>query len=354
MTPLLEVRGLVKSFAHRHRFGLWRQRRLRAVDRVDLQVAAGECLALVGESGSGKTTLARCMIRLVDPDRGEVRFAGDDLLALGAAELRRRRRRFQMVFQSTSGAIDPRFRVADALAEPLRLHRLAPRAELGARVAELLAAVGLPGELAGRYPHQLSGGQLQRVGIARALATEPELLILDEPVSALDASARERILGLLADLRRRLGLSLVFIAHDLTVVERIADRVAVLYLGRSMELAAGRELFARPRHPYTRSLLASVPIPDPDRRRPPPVRGELPSPLAPPSGCVFHPRCPLYRRLGEAERRRCRGEEPALRPVGDSLAACHFSERLGEPEAGGGGEWGEALGADRPDRPSGS
>jgi len=332
MTPLLEARGLVKSFVLRHRSGLWGRRRLCAVDRVDLEVAAGECLALVGESGSGKTTLARCMVRLTEPDRGEVRFDGEDLLALRSAELRRRRRRFQMVFQSSSGAIDPRFRVADALAEPLRLHRLAPRAELGARVEELLAAVGLPAELAGRYPHQLSGGQLQRVGIARALATEPELLILDEPVSALDASARERILGLLADLRRRLGLSLVFIAHDLAVVERIADRVAVFYLGRTMEMAPGRELFARPRHPYTRSLLASVPVADPDHRRPPPVLGELPSPLAPPPGCVFHTRCPLYRRLGEVERRRCREEEPAARPVGGSLAACHFSERLDEPE----------------------
>ncbi|MCP4656868.1 MAG: ABC transporter ATP-binding protein, partial [bacterium] len=272
MSALLEVRGLTRSF-------VWRQpllrrpgprggdRRLVAVDRVDLEVRRGECLALVGESGSGKTTLGRCMIRLLEPDAGEIRFDGEDLRALSGGELRRRRIAFQMVFQDSASALDPRQRIAAAVAEPLRVHRIVERRQIGARVRSLLETVGLGGAVAGRFPHQLSGGQRQRVGIARALATAPRLLILDEPVAALDVSVQAQVLRLLTGLQERLGLAMVFIAHDLAVVEQIAERVAVLYLGRLIELGSRREIFRRAQHPYTASLLASVPVPDPARRR---------------------------------------------------------------------------------------
>ncbi len=337
MSPLLEVRGLVKTFASQR--GWRRPGRLTAVDGVDLQIARGECLALVGESGSGKTTLARLMLRLLEPDHGEIRFAGEDLRALPRRELRRRRKQFQLVFQNSAGALDPRMRVAALVAEPLRLHRIVPRPELGRRVKSLLSTVGLAESVAGRYPHQLSGGQRQRLAIARALATEPRLLVLDEPVSALDVSVRAKILGLLAELRQRLELTVVFIAHDLAMVEQIADRLAVLYLGRLVEIGPRQQVFDRPRHPYTASLLGAVPVPDPDRRGRPAAsrlaaRGEMPSAWTPPSGCAFHPRCPLARRLGEAERRRCVEQPPALLEVGPRhSAACHYSDRTSAAEA---------------------
>jgi peptide/nickel transport system ATP-binding protein len=264
---LLELAGLTKDYPLRR--GFWGRRRgaVRALDGVDLAVRRGECLALVGGSGSGKTTLGRCALRLIEPTAGRVRFDGEDLLALPARELRRRRRRFQMVFQDPAGALDPRQRVGSAVAEPLALHTRLGAAARRRRTAELLATVGLAPALAERYPHELSGGQRQRVGVARALAAGPDLLIADEPISALDVSVRAQILNLLADLRRDLGLTLLFIAHDLAAVERIADRVAVLQGGRLVELAARAELFARPRHPYTASLLAAVPVPDPRARR---------------------------------------------------------------------------------------
>ncbi len=340
MKALLEVRGLVKTFASRRRFGGGSRARLTAVDGVDLAIARGECLALVGESGSGKTTLARLMLRLLEPDRGDIRFAGEDLRALPRNQLRHRRKHFQLVFQNPAGALDPRMRVGSLVAEPLRLHRIVPRREIGRRVASLLATVGLAESVAGRYPHQLSGGQRQRLAIARALATEPRLLILDEPVSALDVSVRAQLLGLLAELQERLELALLFIAHDLAMVERIADRVAVLYLGRLVEIGPRRQVFDRPRHPYTASLLAAVPVPDPDRRaeeRPGAAprlaaRGDMPSAWAPPSGCAFHPRCPLARRLGEAERRRCIDERPVLVELDHHRsAACHYPEKTSSP-----------------------
>ncbi len=333
MTPLLEARGLYKTFTWRHPFHGGSRRRLKAVAGVDLEVQRGECLALVGESGSGKSTLARCMVRLLEPDRGEVRFDGEDILGLSRSSLGRHRRRFQMVSQDVAGAFDPRLRIETLLAEPLRVHRVVLRSQVGARIRELLTQVGLDESLLGRYPHQLSGGQRQRLNIARALATEPELLILDEPVSALDMSVRARLLLLLGELQRKLDLTLMLIAHDLAMVEQIADRVAVLYLGRLVEIGTRRQVLGTPRHPYTSSLLSAVPDPsawhqqgkpgqDADRRL---LAGDIPSPWEPPSGCAFHPRCPVVRDLGSGALRRCRADRPVLSAVdGLQAAACHY------------------------------
>ncbi|HEX3552667.1 MAG TPA: oligopeptide/dipeptide ABC transporter ATP-binding protein [Thermoanaerobaculia bacterium] len=326
--PLLEIAGLRKEYAVRR--GPLRRRAgtLRALDGVDLELAAGECVALVGESGSGKTTLGRCAVRLIEPTAGRIVFAGEDLRELAGRELRARRRWFQMVFQDPYGSLDPRQRVASIVAEPLAIHTRLDRAGRAARVAELLAMVGLAPELADRHPHELSGGQRQRVGIARALAPEPELLVADEPVSSLDVSMRAQILDLLADLRQRLGLTLLLIAHDLAAVEQLSDRVAVMYLGRIVELTRRAELFRRPLHPYTASLLSAVPVPDPGRRRDRIVLpGEPPSPLAPPPGCPFHPRCP-------SARPRCAAEPPPLAPIGEGLGegrrmvACFYPGEL--------------------------
>jgi oligopeptide/dipeptide ABC transporter ATP-binding protein len=270
---------------------------------------------VVGESGSGKTTLALCLLRLIEPSAGRVLFGGEDLLALPAGELRRRRRHFQMVYQDPFGSLDPRQRIGAALVEALRLHGDDSRRAAGARAADLLSTVGLPADAAGRYPHELSGGQRQRVGIARALAVGPRLLVADEPVSALDVSVRSQILNLLAELQQRLGLTLLLIAHDLAAVEQMADRVAVFYLGRIVELAPAADLFARPLHPYTACLLMAVPrawnvgtAAGPRRPPAPPLAGEPPNPASPPPGCPFHPRCP-------AVRQRCREERPELAPA---------------------------------------
>ncbi len=317
MSRLLESRQLTKSFRWKAVAG--RARRLVAVDRVDLGVGRGECLALVGESGSGKTTLGRCLIRLHEPDSGEVFFDGEDLLALAPAALRARRHQFQMVFQDSGSAFNPRMRAKDILAEPLRIHRRARPEDERERSAALLAQVGLGESVLKRYAHQLSGGQRQRLGIARALAAGPRLLILDEPVAALDVSVQAQILRLLESLRDDLGLAMIFISHDLAVVQQIADRVAVLYLGRLVESGPREAVFGRPQHPYTASLLASVPVPDPARRGVrPALRGEIPSPLDPPPGCPFHPRCPIARD-------RCRATEPPMTAVvvGGSVA-CHY------------------------------
>ena len=330
---LLEARGLVKHFpVHR---GLLGRRRgvVRAVDGVDLAVARGECLALVGESGSGKTTVGRCLVRLVEPDAGAILFAGEDLLALSGGELRRRRRRFQMVFQDPDGSLNPRRRVGQTVGEPLAVHGLGDRAARRRRVAELLDLVGLAADAAGRYPHELSGGQRQRVGIARALATGPELVVADEPVSALDVSVRAQVINLLASLQQRLGLAMVFIAHDLALVEHLADRVAVMVLGRIVEEGTRQEVFARPLHPYTVALLAAVPVPDPSVRRRRVAIGELPSALDPPPGCPYHPRCPIARD-------RCRHDTPPLAAADPAApghrAACWYPGEMAPPGEEGG------------------
>ncbi len=330
MSALLEARGLVKRYRLPGGLGLRRAGpgraaaadEVRALDGVDLALARGECLAVVGESGSGKTTLARCLLRLIEPTAGSVRFDGEELTALSPGALRRRRRRFQMVFQDPDGSLDPRYTVARTLAEPLAVHRLAGRAGRPARVAELLETVGLPPETAARYPHELSGGQRQRVGIARALATGPELLVADEPVSALDVSVRGQVLNLLARLQDELGLALLLIAHDLALVEQVAHRVAVMYLGRVVESAPAAALFAAPRHPYTAMLLASVPVPDPAVRPLRVAAGEPASPIEPPAGCPFHPRCPIARA-------RCAAEAPPLAEAGAGrLSACFYPDEV--------------------------
>jgi len=323
VTALLEVRGLRKSFPLRSAVLRRPAGAVVAVDGVDLDVRAGETVALVGESGSGKTTLGRSVLRLVEPDGGSVRFRGEELLALPPRVLRRLRIHFQMVFQDPWSSLNPRLRIGDAVFEPLLVHGLARRAERRERAAALLEEVGLPAAAASRFPHELSGGQRQRVGIARALATRPELLVADEPVSALDVSVRAQIVNLLAELQRRRNLAMLFVAHDLALVEQVADRVAVLYLGRIVEEGPCAPLLARPLHPYTATLLSAVPVPDPGRRRRRiALAGEAPDAAARPAGCRFHPRCPIARP-------RCAAEEPPLAEIEPGRrVACHFPGEL--------------------------
>ncbi len=322
--PILEAQGLEKLFPIRS--GLFRRvtGHVRAVDGVDLEVRAGESYALVGESGSGKTTLGRCLMRLIEPTAGKVQFDGTELMALSASELRRCRRHFQMIFQDPYGSLNPRLSVQRTIEEPLIVHQIGSREDRARRVAELLDTVGLPPSAATRYPHEFSGGQRQRVGIARALASEPKLLIADEPVSALDVSVQAQIVNLLADLQRDLGLSLVFIGHDLAVVEQLADRVAVMYLGQIVEEARSERLFAAPQHPYTVSLLSAIPRPEPRRKGGRIVlAGDPPNPAQPPPGCRFHTRCPIAIE-------RCRTEAPALVQLGaEQRVACHRPGELG-------------------------
>jgi len=292
--PLVEARALVKAFRARGLFGGGAGPALRAVDGVDLAVRRGETVGLVGESGSGKSTLGRLLLRLIEPDAGTVRFDGTDLSTVQGARLRRMRRRFQIVFQDPYGSLNPRMRVAAIVGEPLAIHRLAKtRAERRERVRELLARVGLDPSAADRFPHEFSGGQRQRIGIARAIACGPEFIVADEPVSALDPPVQAQIVNLMMELQEALGLSYLFIAHDLNLVERICDRVAVMYLGRIVERGTAAQLYGDPRHPYTRALLASTPKPRPGPPTAPALAGEPPSAVRLPSGCRFRTRCPV-------------------------------------------------------------
>ncbi|HET7539361.1 MAG TPA: oligopeptide/dipeptide ABC transporter ATP-binding protein [Polyangiaceae bacterium] len=290
---LVEVSGLRKYFPVRGGLFGGVVKQLGAVEDVSFEIARGETLGLVGESGCGKTTVGRMVLRLLPPTAGSIRFAGRDLSTLGQAELRRMRKRMQIVFQDPYSSLNPRRTVGDALGEPLLVHGVAKGAEIERRVGQLLERVGLPSSYRSRYPHEFSGGQRQRVCIARALALSPEFIVCDEAVSALDISIQAQIINLLSDLRSELGLTYLFISHNLNVVRHIASRIAVMYLGKLVELAPAAELFEAPLHPYTRALISANPVPDPDvPLRPVALEGELPSPLDPPSGCRFHTRCP--------------------------------------------------------------
>jgi len=323
-SPLLEVKQLKKHFPIKG--GLFGRtvQRVYAVDGVSLTLRRGETLGLVGESGCGKSTLGRTILRLYEPTAGQVQFDGVNLLALSPKQLRRKRRDMQIIFQDPFSSLNPRMTVGGVLAEPFLIHGLGTRNELEARIATLLETVGLPAEAAGRYPHEFSGGQRQRIGIARAIALNPKLIVADEPVSALDVSIQSQILNLLVDLRKNLGLSYLFVAHDLAVIEHISDSVAVMYLGKIVEYASGDELYAKPSHPYTRALISAIPVPDLDAKKQRQVlKGDVPSPISPPSGCYFHPRCPLATE-------RCSLEAPELRDIGSKgkphLVSCHYAQ----------------------------
>lgn len=317
--PLLQVLNLAKHFRVG---GIWlarRQRVIRAVDGVSFELQVGETLGLVGESGCGKSTTGRLILRLIEPTEGSIRFEGRDLMALSARNLWQARQRMQIVFQDPFGSLNPRMRVGDIVGEPLRIYARVDAVGRRRRVAELLEVVGIDAAFAARYPHQLSGGQRQRIGIAAALALQPSLIVADEPVSALDVSVQAQVLNLLMDLKHRFGLTYLFISHDINVVLHMSDRVAVMYLGEIVEIAARDGIYRAPKHPYTQALLSAVPVPDPSVRRERTIlRGELASPLSLPSGCRFHPRCP-------SAFHRCTVERPPLRDLGGGRqVACHL------------------------------
>ena len=319
MTPLLEARSLSKFFPARDGKGL-----VRAVNDVSLTLAEGETLGIVGESGCGKSTLARMLLRLIEPSEGKVLFQGEDLLSLSRAQMRQRRRDIQIVFQDPYASLDPRMNIARIIAEPLEIHGIGSKPDRAAKVAGLLSLVGLDPAAGQRFPHEFSGGQRQRIGIARAIALEPKLVVLDEPVSALDVSIQSQILNLLDDLKDRLKLSYIFISHDLSVVQHVSDRVAVMYLGRVVEEGAAEAVLGKPAHPYTQALISAVPEIDPAKRKAHTLlKGDPPNPEDIPSGCAFHPRCRFAFE-------RCTLESPAFHAAGGSRARCHLID--GEPK----------------------
>ena len=319
---LLEVKNLKVHFPVKH--GLFSRVRayVKAVDDVSLTVVPGETVGLVGESGCGKTTLGRAIVRLIEPTAGEILFEGEEITNVSQAELRRRRRRFQMIFQDPYGSLNPRMTVEQIVGEAIDIHDLAESSPARRkRIIELLEAVGLNSTHIQRYPHEFSGGQRQRIGIARALAVEPKLIVCDEPVSALDVSVQAQIINLLQDLQQNRGIAYLFIAHDLAVVEHISRRVMVMYLGKIVEIAEARELVRNPKHPYTVALLSAVPVVDPASKRQRIVlAGDVPSPISPPPGCAFHPRCPAVQEI-------CRVEIPPLRELSPGhWVACHVAK----------------------------
>ncbi len=327
--PLVEVRDLVKHFPIK---GGVLQRTVavvQAVDGVSFEIRRGETLGLVGESGCGKTTVGRLLLRLIEPTSGEIVFDGVDITTIRGARLKPYRRRMQIIFQDPYASLDPRTPIGDSIGEGLRIHGLGTSAERRTKVTKMMDMVGLQHYHARRYPHEFSGGQRQRIGIARALVLEPDLVVCDEPVSALDVSIQAQVLNLLRDLQRELRLTYLFVAHNMGVVEHISDRVAVMYLGKVVEVAERREMFRDPEHPYTQALMSAIPIPDPELRRQRVIlRGDVPSPVNPPRGCRFHPRCQLRQALGDPDI--CVAQEPPLISLGedphgaDHLCACHF------------------------------
>jgi oligopeptide transport system ATP-binding protein len=335
---LVEVDGLKIHFPIRAGIFKTVKGSVKAVDGVTIDVRRGETLGLVGESGCGKSTIGRAMIRLREATSGSVRFDGTDLSSVASDELRRLRRRMQIIFQDPYGSLDPRMSVGAIIGEPLETHHLAEGPARTERIAELLELVGLDPNYVRRYPHEFSGGQRQRIGVARALAVEPEFIVCDEPISALDVSIQAQVLNLLTDLRSRLGLTYLFVAHDLSVVKHISDRVAVMYLGKIVEVGPPDLVYGAPGHPYTRALLSAVPVPDPvaERRRKRVIlKGDVPSPVNPPPGCRFHTRCWLYERLGEPEE--CRTVDPELTVIADAndhRAACHFADEALKTDVG--------------------
>ncbi len=302
---------------------------VRAVDGISFSIERGQTLGLVGESGSGKTTIGRTIVRLYKPTAGQILFEDKDLAKLGGEELRQTRQRVQMIFQDPFASLNPRFTIGSLISEPMHIYKVASRGEIRERTAELLRVVGLRPEYIDRYPHEFSGGQRQRIAVARALSINPEFVIADEPVSALDVSIRAQVLNLLQRLQRQFNLTYLFVSHDLSVVRHVADRIAVMYLGKIVELSDRDELYAAPKHPYTKALLSAVPIPDPTvekRRKRIILAGDLPSPIKIPSGCRFHTRCPMAQDI-------CREVEPAFeaKEGREHFAACHFSERVTPP-----------------------
>ncbi len=326
MPNLLHVRGLKKSFQVSSARPGGPKQTLRAVDGVSFDIRAGETLGLVGESGCGKSTTGKLLLRLIEPDAGTIEFRDRSLTTLSKKELTALRREMQIIFQDPFSSLNPRMRVGEIIGEPLLIHNLVKKDEIRDRVVQLMQTVGLAADHYNRYAHEFSGGQRQRIGIARTLAVQPSLIIADEPVSALDLSIQAQIINLLRDIQQEFSLTYLFISHDLGVIEHVCDRVAVMYLGRIVELADTQELYEKPLHPYTEALLNAVPVPDPTRaRKSQLLSGEPPSPIHPPQGCHFHPRCPYARDI-------CRSSYPALETrASGRQVACHFAGQVGQP-----------------------